>query len=45
VIGTGTGGLPVMEEVNREAIFPENQAPDIADRRGYQNPGEAPRKD
>ena len=52
VIGTGTGALPVMEEVNREAhrrnqsFFltggGQNQAPDIADRRSYQDPGEAP---
>jgi hypothetical protein len=41
VIGTGTGALPVMEEVNREAHCPKIN-PDIADGRSYQDPGEGP---
>jgi len=36
VIGTGTGALPVMEEVNREAHRRKITAPDIADGRSYQ---------
>jgi len=37
VIGTGTGALPVMDEVKREAASPENQIGQIADGRSYQD--------
>ena len=37
MIGTGTGALPVMDEVKREAASPENQIGQIADGRSYQD--------
>ena len=36
VIGTGTGALPVMDEVKARSASPENQIGHIADSRSYQ---------
>jgi hypothetical protein len=35
VIGTGTGALPVMDEVKREAARRKNQTPHLADPRSH----------
>ena len=45
VIGTGTGAMPVMEEVKRRSASPQNQIGHTADNRSYQGAAGKPRGD